>query len=851
MNAIAVGDEPLGAAAAPAPWRALLAEVRQQLHQLAAHPARSVVLLPYAQLLPLAARLWAAQFPDSFAPRFETTRSWAERAGLFVPGPHDLVFDPARDLLTAATLLEGAGLASQRTALAGPLLEQASLLGRLAASLPPTLRPDWAERARAALPAAASGPLALESRLAHIAIAWAAHSDYASDVLFAPRTTAALDALVIVPGLQTDALTTHLAEHLSEKAVLLAFDAPAPGAAVALHRCLDAEDEAERAAACVLRHLHAGRTPVALVATDRGLTRRINALLAARGVQAGAALHDETGWRLSTTHAGAALMAALRACAPAASTDAVLDWLKLAPAFDGGAVAALEHALRQRAVRGWAQAAQITQGQPLTTQIEALRAPLAAPRPLTRWLADVRALLQGCGLWPLLAQDAAGSALIEALALDDAHGSAWRDWPPAQRRMGLGEFTRWVSEALEAASYRAPQIGAPAVVVLPLAQLLARPFAAVVLPGADEQRLPAAPEPPGPWSDAQRAALHLPTRADLQREQAAAWVLALGAPQLDVLWRHGDDSGQSLLASPLVLALDFALNPGASAGVVDAPDPRTPRSGAAAPTERPRPSGAPLPTQPLSASRYQQLRECPYRFFALRQLGLQGDDELDLDVDKRDWGIWLHAVLAAFHTALAASPGADRVALIEQAAQQVTAQTLDGSFEPSEFMPFAAAWPALRDAYLNWLADHEADGFAFAAAEVERSGPCGTLQLRGRIDRIDRDAHGAPLLIDYKTERGEKTSARVKAGSEDTQLPFYALLSGLDAPRAAYLNLPERGEPKLHELPDLAERAAQLYEGIERDMTQIAAGAPLPALGEGSVCDWCEVRGLCRKDFWG
>jgi len=372
-----------------------------------------------------------------------------------------------------------------------------------------------------------------------------------------------------------------------------------------------------------------------------------------------------------------------------------------------------------------------------------------------------------------------------------------------------------------------------------------------VLPGADEQRLPAAPEPPGPWSDAQRAALHLPTRADLQREQAAAWVLALGAPQLDVLWRHGDDSGQSLLASPLVLALDFALNPGASAGVVDAPDPRTPRSVAAAPTERPRPSGAPLPTQPLSASRYQQLRECPYRFFALRQLGLQGDDELDLDVDKRDWGIWLHAVLAAFHTALAASPGADRVALIEQAAQQVTAQTLDGSFEPSEFMPFAAAWPALRDAYLNWLADHEADGFAFAAAEVERSGPCGTLQLRGRIDRIDRDAHGAPLLIDYKTERGEKTSARVKAGSEDTQLPFYALLSGLDAPRAAYLNLPERGEPKLHELPDLAERAAQLYEGIERDMTQIAAGAPLPALGEGSVCDWCEVRGLCRKDFWG
>ena len=24
----------------------------------------------------------------------------------------------------------------------------------------------------------------------------------------------------------------------------------------------------------------------------------------------------------------------------------------------------------------------------------------------------------------------------------------------------------------------------------------------------------------------------------------------------------------------------------------------------------------------------------------------------------------------------------------------------------------------------------------------------------------------------------------------------------------------------------------------------------LPALGEGSVCDYCAVRGLCRKDMW-
>ena len=44
--------------------------------------------------------------------------------------------------------------------------------------------------------------------------------------------------------------------------------------------------------------------------------------------------------------------------------------------------------------------------------------------------------------------------------------------------------------------------------------------------------------------------------------------------------------------------------------------------------------------------------------------------------------------------------------------------------------------------------------------------------------------------------------------------------------------------------------AAQLYEGMAHDLARIAAGEPLPALGEGSVCGWCDARGLCRKDFW-
>jgi ATP-dependent helicase/nuclease subunit B len=41
-----------------------------------------------------------------------------------------------------------------------------------------------------------------------------------------------------------------------------------------------------------------------------------------------------------------------------------------------------------------------------------------------------------------------------------------------------------------------------------------------------------------------------------------------------------------------------------------------------------------------------------------------------------------------------------------------------------------------------------------------------------------------------------------------------------------------------------------LTEGVAIDITRLREGAGLRALGEGSVCEWCDVRGLCRRDDW-
>jgi ATP-dependent helicase/nuclease subunit B len=382
-------------------------------------------------------------------------------------------------------------------------------------------------------------------------------------------------------------------------------------------------------------------------------------------------------------------------------------------------------------------------------------------------------------------------------------------------------------------------------VILPMSQMLGRPFAAVVLAGCDEVRLNPSPEPPGGWTAAQRAALGMPSRDDLQQVALAAWQHALQTPFCDVLWRGSDDTGETLLPSVLVQQVQLARN-----NPPLAEDPRLGRAVATAPVLPPLPVGQLVPVAHLSASAYEDLRNCPYRFFAMRQLGLQSVDELDASVDKRDFGLWLHEVLKRFHETLSPHNHPDagvKLQLLEEASVATT-QSMD--LGEGEFLPFAAAWPTVRDGYLRWLDRHEASGATFDRAEVAQTQRVGPVKLLGRIDRIDHMADGSVLVLDYKTEASAKTSTRIKDPLEDTQLAFYAALLPQDTLQAAYVNVGEKEGTKSYAQPDIVEARDALISGILLDMERIAQGDALPALGEGATCDFCQARGLCRKDFW-
>ena len=807
-----------------------------------AHAARTVVLLPYAQLMPVARRFWAALAPDGFAPRFETTMNWA-RQRPWLPGDLDLSFDIGRDLLTARGWLEQGGLRAQADALAGQLVDAAWQAAEAARAVPPAQRAGWAAGLRPQLLQGMEAPaVAIEAAIARIAFEWVAASAYATDALLDGSLAADLDLLVILQGFQAEAVPQALARQLVERALTWPLPAEAPQGAIALHAAADATEEAERAAACVLRRLDAGQVPVALGATDRVLTRRIGALLFTRGVP----VRDETGWKLSTTRAAANLMTALRGCAWDAPADAVLDWLKNVPAMGSGTVQGLERKVRRAGQREWRMLRASDWGeseglQAAAQRVAAWRESLQAPRTLLDWLAATRQVLRDCGQWDVLRSDAAGQKALEALRLDESAAGDWAAWPRAQRRLNAREFNAWANEVLESASFVPPHRGDEQVVVLPMSQLLGHPFASLVLPGCDERSLPASPEPPAGWSQAQRALLGLPLRADLEAAQRAAWAHAMQTPEADVLWRASDDTGERSLASPMVQALRLA------GGGTAASDPRRLREEAAQPVARPSVQAPQLVPAQLSASSYEDLRRCPYRFFAMRMLGLKEADEIESEVDKRDFGTWLHGVLKVFHEALRDRgdvPPGERATLLEAIARESMERLRLGE---GEFLPFAAAWPAVREGYLAWLQEHEG---LFEEAEGEHTVPLGTLTLGGWIDRIDRLPGGGTLVMDYKTEGLQVTKDRMKTPLEDTQLAFYALLLPGREVRAAYLNVGERGkvEAVVHE--SLQEASQLLQEAIATEMRRIAEGAPMPALGEGRACEFCAARGLCRRDSW-
>ena len=859
-----------------APWDAVSQRVTGWAAEQGVSLRDIVVLVPFAQLLAPARRAFAAA--GGWLPRIETTHTLAASLG---PPPRrgsgELGWGLAHDTLLAMHSLARepwAGDWSSRDPRgfaqgAARVVATAQQLLAAVAAVAPDQRDAWWEAARDMLrPPGGSG--SRERLLALVALEWAARSgSFDTDRLFALRPAAWV--AVKAGGVEPHAVA--LLEHADVPALQIdtdvAVDDPfrelPAGAPPALHVCDGFEDEASTAAGVVLAHVERGETPVALIAQDRVLIRRIRALLERSAV----VVRDETGWKLATTRAGAAVMATLLAARGDAGADAWLDWLKSAPFATrrGAALEALEVAARKAQIadaRGLQRLVLDPGASALRDEAAAILAELgrAPRRSLVDWLDAFAAVLDRSGALARLRDDAAGLQMLAALGIDPALETARRAQLAADLEpMALAEFTRWVDDLLERETFLPPDpLGsdceplASEVVITPLARAMLRPFAAAVLPGADDRRLGAAIAADSLLPRAAQQALGLADASALREAELLAFAQLLRLPRVTLLRRRADVAeplGDSAFVEWLRLALA-----GRGQSLADGVDPRREREIVSTPIAPGAPSvpAGRLP-QRLSASTFEALRDCPYRFFAQSVLGLRAADELDPEVEKRDYGKWLHEVLHAFH--LDREPGTsvaeDAARLRALGAMRRDTQGLD----EASFLPFSASFEVLVPRYVAWLREREANGDRWQRGEIDLVAAPDALygvELRGRVDRIDVVNAGKGLeLIDYKTGSSSQLKKAVVNRFEDTQLAFYAALVGADSPlplRATYLALDATKKLDQHEHVEVAASAEALVTGIGEDFRRLRGGAGMLPLGEGSACTYCEARGLCRRDHW-
>ncbi len=842
----------------------------------------AVVLVPFAQLVPFARRAFAAA--GGWLPRVETTRTLAASLGPAWPAaPNAPSLDAAIDPLLARQMLarEPWGAQWQRS----DPLGFARAAARMAATahdivaavsrIPPDARDAWWAAARHVLRPVA-GPGAKESALGRLALEWAALAPPApTDWLF-DRVPS---AWIAIEAGGSDPLVASLFGAARVPCLVIETDAADDRPFAAVRRadapmlavCDSFEEEAEASAAQVLEHLRHGERPVVLIAQDRLLVRRVRALLE----RAGTVLLDETGWKLSTTRAAAQLMSLLLAARREATADQFFDWLKSGTRWHRDApagVAAIEAASRKHAAWRSDAIAALALGDAGADRVRdealAVLEPLRsrAGQPLGDWLRSVARALDRSGVLASLRADAAGASVLAAIGADGVVAdSALGRLAAAAEPMSFVEFTQWVDDVLESATFR-PQAGEADrgatglegidVVITPLARAMLRPFAAAVLPGADDARLGKFVTDDSLLSRSTREVLGIVRPEARVRAEFLAFAQLLALPCVTLLHRRADGS-EPLAASPFIERLALALAE-QHADLRAWRDPRVLRTVAATPTRRAAALAPSRVPERLSATAFEDLRVCPYRFFARRMLGLGEDAELDGDLEKRDYGAWLHRVLHEFHVRRGAGPidiAADTAAL-RTAGESVLAA--DG-FDAAEFLPWSASFDAFVPRYVAWLREREARGARWtrgeAAFSVRPPELAGT-QMHGRIDRIDEVTQGGVAtleLIDYKTGSETRLRKQARERFEDTQLAFYAALVGATDERplkATYLAL--EASPGLAEIEheDVAASAAALVEGIAIDLRRLRGGAGLMPLGEGEACRFCEARGLCRRDHW-
>ncbi len=243
-------------------------------------------------------------------------------------------------------------------------------------------------------------------------------------------------------------------------------------------------------------------------------------------------------------------------------------------------------------------------------------------------------------------------------------------------------------------------------------------------------------------------------------------------------------------------------------------------------------------------------------------LGLRAPDDVIELPEKREFGIALHEILSRFHTTWGAVDFSgvapeELVASLREHARAVFGPQIERT---PGLLAFERRFDGLVDGYIEWLQQHAGGGWHWSGGEENHRRPIvlnagREVELIGRVDRVDTQADGRSRLLDYKARAADVLKRGLKSPGEDIQLPFYGLLLPRRPGSGEYVSF-DRVREDTSGVQSVAPPGAfdELIDVVEArltaDLQRIADGVALPAIGAETVCVNCEMRGLCRRDYW-
>jgi ATP-dependent helicase/nuclease subunit A len=272
-----------------------------------------------------------------------------------------------------------------------------------------------------------------------------------------------------------------------------------------------------------------------------------------------------------------------------------------------------------------------------------------------------------------------------------------------------------------------------------------------------------------------------------------------------------------------------------------------------------------VPSRPLSYTAISAYKECPYRFYMERVLGLGQRESANGPIVEDEAAVpsareERTARGAAVHTLLEwsqangwAEPG-EKLALRHASAAGLTADTPKPQEDPNTGLSRGFAEDLLGPVRA-WIDSPLRRRLASEATRTRAEVPLllGVAEtvLRGSIDLLVEREGAAPLVVDYKTDRLDGSDPAEHAARYEVQRSIYALAVaealGAEEVEVAYVFLERPDDPAVTTIGP-AEMAAARQE-LEATISQISRGefpvAPQEAR-DWSLCRGCPaLRGLC------